>query len=384
VPWIPKGWSARIALASTLAGPWMASCRAAAVRETAELRVEMADPGAAEEWLERALRIRAGVLTELGALAPDAPARVTDERSLRIIEVEARERWPDSIQGSADLEQRVIRLRPEAVDPEVALSHELVHLLLGPDWSTLPAALVEGLSDFVGASAIGALARFRADRGEGLTAGCGPLCVRLSWTLPGATATPLRASQVIEWRSGAAQPSVSGVAELLAAGRESFVTEGFDPARSPVLYAVAFVLVERIASRAGLAALHEACAQAKDAGLDRVPPARVLALAGMPSGTSDVDLETLCAWLSASWDGATQEAWLDRRALALAPAVARTIGWHGSGGDGRGPDASEALRELRVRIAVTPSGSAPESLTDLPLEDLPRLFAAVAASPQDL
>lgn len=344
--------------------------------------MEAADPATAERRLALALGIRERILGELVPLSPHAPERAADARPLRIRPVEGGARWPEAVEGSADRERRVIRLADELRDAELTLSHELVHVLVGTDWSALPALLHEGLADHLGASVVGELPEIRGERGEALLGACGGLRVQLTWPLPGANLEPLLASATLAWRSGEASelgPAPS-VAALLALGSEAFEPGGFDPAWSPWRYGVAFELVERLLARSGLGSLHRVCAEASAAGASRVEAARLLQLAGLPASTSEVSLETLGSWLADTWDEPTQRAWLERRASLLAPAVARAIGWSAGAAAGTRPrDPLAALRERQVRVSVAPAGRADHRAAQFELDELPTLLAAVAA-----
>ncbi|MEO0650815.1 MAG: hypothetical protein AAFZ65_09055, partial [Planctomycetota bacterium] len=115
-----------------------------------------------------------------GALVGDLQPAVLEslpgsvERDTEVwIQEELSHRWgelaPDNVKGftliGSDNDRGRIHLRRNTDYPEWFLAHELVHALIGPEWSTLPGVLEEGLCEVIAAELSPAAApRIRALR----------------------------------------------------------------------------------------------------------------------------------------------------------------------------------------------------------------------------
>ena len=164
-----------------------------------------------------------------------------------------------------------------------ALGHELVHSLLGPSWSTLPAVAEEGLADWVQERLHPELASsLRADHlakaaaaFDGLQLGLwlpdrhgeGEQIARFTFLGRPEGALPLGPpSEAIERRG---EPD------------GSFWQPYQVSVSDPRLYGMGYLLVARIVERHGIAALHGLCLRAGQEGLASVPSAWLLDLAGL-------------------------------------------------------------------------------------------------------
>lgn len=159
------------------------------------------------------------------------------------------------------------------------LTHELVHALLGPEWSALPPALEEGLADrlaferhphtrgpwqhwntLLGGQG-GALLELRIARGRGQGLGS-----QLGWLPPE--------------RAEAPALSLANLIEL--GGREPW--RGLAPAQVRQAYAAGYALLVRIDERHGLEGLLERCRAAQAEGRRHLSADEVLELADLPEG----------------------------------------------------------------------------------------------------
>ena len=213
-------------------------------------------------------------------------------------------RFATSTYGDADgfyaAEPRRIHLREQADDLERTLVHELVHASLGGSWRTLPGTIEEGLCDALAADLCPeSAARMRAGRLAGAAFATGGLRLDLDVALPragdpedelGAVRLGLHARMRIEGDPACAVDplDVFRVEAGLSSARLA-------PERKQAFYGLAYLVVDRILAREGLAGLDRMCRAAEAEGRAQVPTARLLAAAGLDGEV-------------ASWRGALLEA----------------------------------------------------------------------------
>lgn len=162
---------------------------------------------------------------------------------------------------------------------EGTLAHELVHAMLGPSWSTLPAALEEGLCDSLSMDLVG-----RGERDLGLLAFAARLDVleaKLFYRDLGSTGEAIDMCWELELNLafGTDVPGAStlGLAGVLAM-HNVHARSSADEIRA---YGIGFVLVQLIRERVGVTGIHELCRQAAAQGLKRIPTDWVLTAAGV-------------------------------------------------------------------------------------------------------
>jgi hypothetical protein len=238
-------------------------------------------------------------------------------------------------------EERVrVLLAPDA--GRSVLTHELVHALLGPEWSALPPALEEGLADrlaferhphtrgpwqhwntLLGGQG-GALLELRIARGRGQGLGS-----QLGWLPPE--------------RAEAPALSLANLIEL--GGREPW--RGLAPAQVRQAYAAGYALLVRIDERHGLEGLLERCRATQAAGRRHLSAAEVLELADLPDGRFAAE------WLEERRDLALAE--IDLLSLS-ALEVAEDL--YARGGE-NGESAAEFLERLDGRLSGAGRGWIP-------------------------
>lgn len=199
-----------------------------------------------------------------------------------------------------------VLLSPEAA--RSVLTHELVHALLGPDWSALPPALEEGLADrlaferhphtrgpwqhwntLLGGQG-GAVLELRIAAGPGQGAGS-----QLGWLAP----------------ERAPAPALTPREAIELSGREPW--RGLAPAQVRQAYALGYALVASIDERCGLEGLLAACRTAAAAGRGQLTADEVFELAGLKEQGFETE------WLELRRDRALAEiGLLDLGALEVA------------------------------------------------------------------
>ena len=217
---------------------------------------------------------------------------------------------------------RRARIHLPEVDYRTSLVHELVHLMLGESWWTLPQALEEGLCDVLS-----------------LMVGIGSEDLRLLRLQSAAkqrnTTYELiydekKGSRVFErvvpWTRRVEQdPSTSKLEPLevldLPGGSSWMRRSGDD-----LLYAygVGYVFAQSIVENIGVEGLHALCIQAEQEGLGRIPAARILEASGF-SGESAIARHI------------EQQLYVERVAVAL-----------------RAGDIEQALRQIRASVPRPP------------------------------
>ena len=131
-----------------------------------------------------------------------------------------------------------------------SISHEMVHALLGDDWSTLPAIMEEGLCD--------AMSVELAEDPQ----------LRLN-LLVSATIGPFLQE------SGTRSKQPTDVLRLLRA-KESLDLHKHGNDYAAHAYGLGYVLVDRLLARYGIESLHELCLRAAQQGYDLIPPEWIL------------------------------------------------------------------------------------------------------------
>ncbi len=205
----------------------------------------------------------------------DRPIEIWVQRQLEIFEGEP---YSDHIAGMADFEEARIHVR--AGDERVALhlAHELVHVLAGPTWATLPGVLEEGLCDVVAAAVVpewGAEQHVKRVVEAAATAGGLSAIVSFrQWR--GGDSYRIRAE--LRLSLGDVTPINLNRAFTLSSS-EVFAKASGDSVGG--LYGVGYLVAHRIVERQGFSGLHRLCTSATERGLERVPAADILAAAAM-------------------------------------------------------------------------------------------------------
>jgi hypothetical protein len=391
---------------ATCAG--LVACATPVVRSSGDVEVRAADAETAERILAEATRLRVEVLAELESLPSVSPGGASDRRPI-VIEHGAfadTDGWHAGIAGGAHRDERWIRVPrlvsvnaarpgPLSCNDETTLAHELVHVCLGADWEVVPNAVEEGLADLFSARIVQAVPWLRAMRGEPLVHALGGLRVTVTWSLPGANFQPLTVSSVLEYElNDVADVRGAPGPEQMMSDPEAFTLEGADEDLDPLRYAVAYLLVDRLAQRIGLVALRQLCAETcAESGEDaddmeprtlRVVMRRLFEQAGEEQPLR-ADFHTIAGWLAETWDAETQRALLAARAEELAPYLAEGIRWPDPVHVPSAPEDIEARRaELEgwnVQLAVSWEGPSAPEVTPVRLSDVPELFARLQVMP---
>lgn len=170
-----------------------------------------------------------------------------------------------------------------------ALAHELVHSLLGDDWSTLPPVVEEGLADWAQEQLHPRLLpSMRADHLAKAGAALGGLRLRVYCALPGRGDVLESDFQFLGPDEMGGEP-IDPIAAIDGRAARSFAF--FRPyevsVSDPRLYGLGYLVASRIIERHGVEGLHQACADARRAGLRRVPAATLLQLADLSHDLAD-------------------------------------------------------------------------------------------------
>jgi len=155
---------------------------------------------------------------------------------------------------------RIHLLRSSSYLPE-DLTHELVHLMLGPDWKSLPPVLVEGLADHVGLVLHPRVAsRFRAGRLLRALAALGDVEGRIRFARPLPNGGQQLTFRILDGYDPPVEPHDvfrSEVQEISPHSRADSKRE---------LYGLGFFVVSRLYDRYGYDGLLRLCRAASDRG----------------------------------------------------------------------------------------------------------------------
>ncbi len=232
----------------------------------------------------------------LDALVPEVRRRLPDTLE-QAVEVWVQEKlsvyrgWsvgPQVPAFTVEDERRIHLLEGDDVQLAAALSHELVHAMLGPSWKTLPSVAEEGLADWmqeelnrpvaaslradhlakagaaVGGLEFGVWSRERRRRGRRLGTAVFPKLVQ--------DAAPLDLAASFAQDTGS-------------------MSDFFRPYQvavsDPRLYGVGYLVVSRVIEERGVEGLHKLCVDAAAEGLDQVPGERLLSAARL-TGPTDI------------------------------------------------------------------------------------------------
>lgn len=157
------------------------------------------------------------------------------------------------------------------------LAHEFTHYLLGDEWLPLPMIVEEGLCDLVAE---------QLDPATGAQRRMSHAVLLASWLGPGLSVTRTdRATgrmETITLRVNIDREEMPSVVSMLRFDERSYHSIR-DPKQNQLLYAFGYLLVSRI----GIEKLSALCAQAREAGVDAVPPEWLLAAAGVRPGDEE-------------------------------------------------------------------------------------------------
>lgn len=242
--------------------------------------------------LERATELAA----ELDELRPRVLALLPDSRRAKlevwIQDVPALYEFQASAYSDADgffaETARRIHLRDRSDHIERTLAHELVHASLGDSWHTLPGTLEEGLCDVVSAQLCPtAAARLAAGRLSSAAFATGGLVLDIDLAIP---AKDRPGEHDVCW---SARLRLDGDPRVRVDPLKTFEIKAglsstdLSPATKKAYYGLAFLVVQRIVDRVGVAGLHDLCVRATEEGLDTIPTERLLAAADLePTQTS--------------------------------------------------------------------------------------------------
>jgi hypothetical protein len=162
----------------------------------------------------------------------------------------------------------------EPSDRRRVVAHELVHRWLGPEWSALPPALEDGLADVVG-DAAGSEGAAR-ERMLNFLASWISLNGELTVDKNARPVPPTHEPFTDTFRS---KIRVVSPAEILDVMRRDH--DGYFAVKDPRRFVVVTLLSRLLLSRVSIERLFEDCVAAKEQGLERLPPERVFAAAGL-------------------------------------------------------------------------------------------------------
>jgi len=171
---------------------------------------------------------------------------------------------------------------PEKDDDKVmaaTMAHELVHYLLGPDWSTLPGVLEEGLCDQVAHTLVPSAAPLERAK----------YAIVLGTMIDGSFgfAGPKLIGQGADAQFGDELMAYSVRAQIERAGLPSFEdalrydSSDLEPIQTQGVRGVLDALGYLIVSRIGIDDLHGMCVRARAQGLSKVPPDWLFMAAGL-------------------------------------------------------------------------------------------------------
>lgn len=210
------------------------------------------------------------------AVLPGCAARPVD---VRLVTKLARENWGGATFTLPD--QRWIEL-PEGEEPQAiaaTLVHELVHYELGPDWSTLPGVLEEGLCDLVAHKIVPEAAAIERAEYAVLLASAIDGC--LFFEAPrmvghGAGATFAGDPQSYTVRATIEREDLPSFDEAL-----HYKSRDLEPIRAQGVRGVLDALGYLVVARIGIDDLHALCLRARIQGLHQVPSAWIFGAAGL-------------------------------------------------------------------------------------------------------
>ena len=256
--------------------------------------VRAATPERAEEIAEL-LRELSPKVQEMLPGSLSRPIDVWVQQRLQVYRFTER---PESVRGftllSDDFHARRIHLQEGGQSPWY-LAHELVHALIGPSWKPLPGILEEGIGDVLAEHLNPYYAsHIRAHRLLNASAATEGFLIRIAYSRPDL----MRRSS--EWQriesttrvqtSAAISPELAR--DLLSTSRTELHRRW--PEIPETFYGFAWLVVDRIDERHGLAGLHALCERATAEGLDIVPAEWLLAAAELDPERLGPEFLTAC------------------------------------------------------------------------------------------
>jgi hypothetical protein len=261
------------------------------------------------------------VAAELDDLVPRIaellPEAVTDPSDVWIVDLETVRRLPGPARAGAKADPRARRVsvcapvtrpaeseppgfgRAAAVARRSDLAHELVHVMLGPGWSTLPTRIEEGLADWIASRTVPAGARgLRLNRLVGAYNVSGQeLELRL---------------RVHDERLPVLESSPLALIARVSTDRAA--------QESQRTYSIGFLLASRIIARGGVQHLHALAQRAREQGLAEAPEAWFAEAAGFdPDDPAEVRRAVRLEFEP------EELLWLGRRILDAQAPAARTV-----------------------------------------------------------
>lgn len=252
-------------------------CRAAAPPRAVESSYGVVRARSAEDANDASLALERLVPRVLATLpgAEERPIEVWLQNELMIWQGSP---FPDHVAGMAEYEHGRIYLRDEDAELELHLAHELVHLMLGPEWDTLPAVLEEGLCDHVAHEvASDARSSLRVWRLLEAAGAFGGIDATLELRLPREGERRGR-SEAHDVRLGVRDRSVVALDQMLALDDSAVFRRSTDDAGGG-LYGVGYFVIGRIVERHGYEGVLELCRDAQREGKKRVGFEAILAAA---------------------------------------------------------------------------------------------------------
>jgi hypothetical protein len=255
----------------------LAGCRASAppqavVGEFGTVRAANDESAAlAAEYLE-------SLVPRLHAMLPGTEPRAVEVWLQHELEIYRGARFPDHVAGMAEHDHSRIYLRERDIELDLHLAHELVHLLLGRDWDTLPAVLEEGLCDYVAYELAGdSRSTLRAWRLLEAASAFGGLDAVVELRVPSEASRRGRLEQHELRLAANGLPPARPLTLIELSDNEVFEKSTVEVGAG--LYGVGYLVVHRIVERSGYHGLHRMCAEAAASGLAQVGTDAILAAA---------------------------------------------------------------------------------------------------------
>jgi hypothetical protein len=181
-----------------------------------------------------------------------------------------------------------IHLRDDADCLRRTLAHELTHAALSDAWRTLPGTLEEGLCDLASARICPeSAARMRAGRLSSAGFVIGGLKLELEVSVPAAVHA-LGVGVHFSARLKLDSESGQRVDPMGVFGEHAGLSSSrLDSDHKKAYYGLAFLVLERIEERQGLAGLHALCLEARAQDAEHVPVERLLAAADLTRDPAD-------------------------------------------------------------------------------------------------